>query len=82
MPNVLTSSEINYFANFDGATDRVTSQSTERIHFYCDREEAYQEMFAYIKFLCDNIHLNKIIIVSLDSDVAVICLYQSVISLT
>ena len=35
-------------------------------------------MFAYIKFFCDNIRLNGVIIVSSDSDVAVISLYQSV----
>ena len=39
-------------------------------------------MFAYIKFLCDNIRLKRVIIVSLDSDVAGISLYQSVTNLT
>ena len=32
-------------------------------------------MFAYIKFLCDTIRLNKVIIVSPDTDVAVASLF-------
>ena len=39
-------------------------------------------MFAYIKFLCDNIRLSKVTIVSPDTDVAVISLYESVTNLT
>ena len=58
MPNVLTFSQIIYLANFDGAADRVTSQSSERIYFYYDHEEADTKMFAYIKFLYDTIRLN------------------------
>ena len=61
-PSVLTSSQTLYLANFDGTTDRVTSQSNERIDFYCNHKDT--KMFAYIKFLCDNIHLNRVIIVS------------------
>ena len=82
LPNVLTSSQTIYLANLDGATDRVTSQSSERIAFYCDHEEADMKMVAHIKFLCDNICLNKVIIVLPDSDAAVISLYQSVTNLT
>ena len=82
MPNVLTSSETIYLANLDGATDRVTSQSSERIAFYCDHEEADTKMVVYIKFLCDNICLNKVIIVLPNSDAVVISLYQSVTNLT
>ena len=39
----------------DSATDCVTSQSSERVHFYCNHEETDAKMFAYLKFLCDNI---------------------------
>ena len=39
-------------------------------------------MFAYIKFLCDNIRLSKVTTVSPDTDVAVISLYESVTNLT
>ena len=39
-------------------------------------------MFAYIKLFCDNIRLNRVIIVSPDSDVAVISLYQNITNLT
>ena len=60
----------------------VTSQSSERIDFFCDREEADTKMFAYIKFLCDNIRLNRIIIISPDTDIKVISLYLSVTNLT
>ena len=45
----------NHFsANLDDAADRVTSQSSERIEFYCDHEEANTKIFTYIKFLCDS----------------------------
>ena len=39
-------------------------------------------MFVYVKFLCDNSCLNRVIIVSPDSDAAVIPLYQSFTNLT
>ena len=77
-PKVLTSSE----TNLDGTTDRVASRSSERINFYCDQEDGSTKMFVYIKFLCDNIRLNRVIIVSPDFDVGVISLYQSVTNLT
>ena len=62
--------------------DRVTSQSSERIYFYCDLKEANTKMFAFIKFLCDNIRLNRVAIASPDTSVAVISLYESVTNLT
>ena len=82
MPSIFTSFQTNYSTNLDGATDRVTRQSSERIRFYCDHEAAKTNMFANIKFLCDNIRMNRVIIVSSDSDVAVISLYQSVTNFT
>ena len=39
-------------------------------------------MVTYIKFLCDNIRLSTVTIVSPDTDVAVISLYESVTKLT
>ena len=39
-------------------------------------------MFPYMKFLCDNIHLSRVTIVSPDTDVAVISLYESVTNVT
>ena len=76
MSKVLTFFQANYLANLDWAPYGVTSQRSERIDFYCNHEEADSKMFAYIKSL-DNICLNRII-VSPDSDVAVISLYQGV----
>ena len=55
----LTSSQNIRLANLDGPADNVTSQSSDRIDFYCDHEEADTKMFTYIKFLCD-ICLNRI----------------------
>ena len=80
LPKVLTFFQTNYLANLDGATYRVTSQRSEKIDFYCNHEEADSKMFAYIKFLYDNICLNCLnrITLSPDSDIAVISLYQSV----
>ena len=66
------SSETIYLANLDGTTDRVTSQSSERIHIYCDHEDTDIKMFAYFKLRCDNIPLNMVIIISPGSDVTVI----------
>ena len=79
--NVLTSSQTIYLAKPDGATDCVTGQQTERNDFYCSHKEADTKMFAYISFLCDNIHLNMVIIISPDTDVGVISLYRSVTNL-
>ena len=56
--------------------------SGERINFYCNHKEADTKIFAFIKFFCDNIRLNRVITVLSDSDVAVIFLYQSVTNLT
>ena len=81
MPSVLTSSQTIYLANIDGAADLVTSQSSERIDFYCDHERADTNIFAYNKFLCDNIQLDGVTIVSPDTDFAVIFLYESVTNL-
>ena len=58
---VLMSSQTIDLANLDGTTDRVKDQTSERIDFYCDHEEADTKMFAYIKFFRDNIHLNRVI---------------------
>ena len=66
--------------NLDGAADRVTRQSSERIDFYCNHKEPDTKMFAYIKFLCDNIHLNSHFFHQ-TLMVAVISLYQSVTNL-
>ena len=57
LPNALTSSQTIYLANLDSTADRAKSRSSERIDFYCDHEEADTKIFAYIKFLCDNICL-------------------------
>ena len=75
LPYVITSSQTIYLANLDGAADRVTSQSSKRFNFYCDYKEADTKMFVYIKFFCDNIRLNMIIIVLPDTDVTVISLH-------
>ena len=77
LESVLTSFQTIYFTNLDAATDLVTNQSSERIAFYCDHEQASTKMFAYTKFLCDNIRLRKVTIVSPDTDVAVISLYEN-----
>ena len=82
LPKVLNSFQTIYLTNLDGATDRVKSQGNKRINFYCDRKESGTKMFAYIKFLCDNIRLSRVAIVSPDTDVAVISLYESVTNLT
>ena len=78
LPCVLNSSQTIYLANLDVVTDCVTIQNKENIDFYCDHKEDDTKMFAYIKFLCDNIRLDRVIIVSPDSDAAVMSLYQSV----
>ena len=82
LPIVLTFFQTIYLTNLDSATDRVTSQSSEGIDFYCNHEEADSKIFAYIEFFGDNICLSSVTIVSLDTDVAVISLYESVTNLT
>ena len=66
LPNALTSFQTIHLTNLDGATDRVTSQSSEIIDFNCDHEEAGTKMFACIKFRCGNIRLSRVTIVSPD----------------
>ena len=46
--NVLASSQTICLANLDVATDLATSQSSERIDFYCDHKEADTKLFTYI----------------------------------
>ena len=75
MSYILISSKTVYLSNLDCAADCVTNQSSEIIDFSCDHEKADTKMFAYIKFFCDNIRLNRIISVSQDTDVTVISLY-------
>ena len=48
LPHVLTSFQIIYLANLDGPTDRVTSQSSERINVYCDHKEADTKMIIFV----------------------------------
>ena len=55
-------------------------KTRQRIDFHCNHEEADSKMFAYIKFLYD-ICLNRTI-VSPDSDVGVISMYQGVTNFT
>ena len=38
-----------YLTNLDGATQRVTSQSSEIIDFYCDHEEADTKMLRVLR---------------------------------
>ena len=77
---VLTSSQTIYSANLDGITDRVTSQSSEKIDFYSNHEEVDTKMFAYIKLFCDNICLNRVIILLPDTGIVIISIYQSVLT--
>ena len=76
MLNDLTSSQNIYLANLDSATGLLASQSSERIDFYSDHIESDTKMFAYINFLCDDIPLNMVIIVSPGTVAAVISLCQ------
>ena len=50
LPHFLTSSRTIYLTSLDGATDHVTSQSSESTDFYCNQEEADTKMFACFKF--------------------------------
>ena len=66
---ILTSQTI-HFSNLDDAEYHLTSQSSEKIDFYCAHEEADTKMFAY-----ENIRPNRIIFVLSDTDVTVISLH-------
>ena len=81
LPKVLNSFQTNHLANLDSTAYLVTSQRSERIDFYCNHKEADSNIFAYIKFFCDSICLNTII-VSPDCDGALIYLYQRGINST
>ena len=82
LPYVLTSSQTIYLTNLDGAADRLTSQSSEELIFIAPTKKLTQKCLRISKFICDNIHLNWIIIVSPDTDATVISLHQIVTNLT
>ena len=61
-----------FWANLYGVIARLTSQSSEITDFYCDHKKADTKMLVYIKFLCDDIRSNRVIIVLPDTDVVMI----------
>ena len=61
----------------DGTTWEVTTENVSEIEeLKCDHEEADSRIFVYASFLCNNRNLNRVIIMSPDTDVAVIACYQ------
>ena len=67
--------------DLDVAADCVTNCHSGRIDFYCNHEEIDAKVLAYIKFPCDNILLNRVIIASPGTDVAVISIPKCLTSL-
>ena len=85
LPNVLASSQTIDLANLDGATDKVVQQTkvVKELIFVATTKKLTQKCLRmYIKFLCNNIRLKRVIIVSRDTDAVVISLYQNGTNLT
>ena len=78
----LTLNQTLYLANLDGTTLKITSEETTVIDLICDHEEADSKMFVYCHFALTENMLQRIIICSPDTDVAVICCYQFVTTLS
>ena len=61
---------------------KITSEEITVIDLICNHEEADSKMFVYCHFALTENMLQRIIICSPDTDVAVICCYQFVTSLS
>ena len=75
-PKYMKESQEFFIGKIDGTTWEVTAtESSEIVELACDREEADSRMFVYAAYLCNNQNLNRLIILSPDTDVIIIAFY-------
>ena len=85
-PSKLKENQVLYLANLDGSITEITSSSSSssssKLSWESDHEEADSKMFVLCKYLADEYELDRVIITSPDTDVAVIACYHFVESLS
>jgi len=74
-PQKLDDSQVIYFAKPNGTTIRIQQTSNEQLEWHCDHDEADSKMFVYCKLLTEY-NLSRIVVVSPDTDVLVLCCYH------
>ena len=82
IPEKLSPCQHVILANMDGTCVELCETGCTELDWECDHEEADSKMFVYCKYLATRYELSRIIISSPDTDVAVICCYQHVTSLS
>ena len=68
-------------ANLNGTTSLIKNIGSCQLNFTCDHEEADTKMFVYLEHIIREIPVQRAIIHSPDTDVAIISLYQLATSL-
>ena len=83
MPPNLNINQKVYLARLDGNTTKIEKTGVSHVEFKSDHEEADSKMFSYCKFvLSAHTGIDRLIIDSPNTDVAVICCYQHASSLS
>ena len=78
----LCNNQLILMANLDGTVTRCTYNQFTTLDWTCDHEEADSKMFVFCKHLLEQYHVKRIIICSPDNDVAVICCYHHITTLS
>ena len=69
----LSYNQVIYLADTDGSTIKIPQQDSAVLEFKDDHEEANTQMFANLKYSATRHLIKKIIIVSPDTYVTVVC---------
>ena len=72
----LKQDQLVIFANLDGTFNQVSKNQSSFLNCICDHEEADTKMLVVAKYLIDQHQIQDLVIVSPDTDVAVISCYQ------
>ena len=71
-----------FYLNIHRDVTQCTYSQFTTLDWTCDHEEADSKMFVFCKHLLEQYHLKRIIICSPDTDVAVICCYHHITTLS
>ena len=74
LPNLLSLSHTVYLGNLDGTSTLIKKECCVQLDLICDHEGADTKMFAYIMYIIQQSHIERVILQSTDTDVAVISL--------
>ena len=81
LPNILNASQNVYLANLDGTGTLLTRGYCGSVDLACDHEEADSKMFVFTNYIIQRNQIERVIIQSPDTDVAVIRCYHFVTNL-